>query len=120
MVTTSSEQGQGPDRDQGLYEGRGRHTEEATLSMSAAPPEFDWPRVGEEGGVEACLTQSQFIEWCCDIQKMYWKWAFCPIYPRMSHRPLQTGWADLKVWLLVINPLTQRFITVLRATVHCQ
>lgn len=25
--------------------------------------------------------------------------------------------ADLRVWLLVINPLTQRFVTVLRATV---
>lgn len=71
VVTTSSEQGQGPDRDQGLYEGRGLHSEEATLSMSAAPPESDWPWVREEGEVEACLTQSQFIEWCCDIQKMY-------------------------------------------------
>lgn len=43
VVTASSEQGQGPDRDQDLYEGRGRHSEEATLSMSAAPPEYDWP-----------------------------------------------------------------------------
>lgn len=48
VVTTSSEQGQGPDRDQGLHEGRGRHSEEATLSMSAVPPESDWP-VSESG-----------------------------------------------------------------------
>ena len=48
VVTTSSEQGQGPDRDQGLHEGRGWHSEEATLSMSLAPTEYDWP-VSESG-----------------------------------------------------------------------
>lgn len=32
--------------------------------------------------------------------------------------PPQTGQADLRVWLLVINPLTQRLVTVLRTAGH--
>lgn len=32
--------------------------------------------------------------------------------------PLQRGRADLRVWLLVINPLTQRLVIMLKAAGH--
>ena len=69
-------------------------------------------------GVEACFIKSQFRVVTLTSVMCAGNGLFVLFTENELLAPLQIGQADLRVWLLVINPSTQRLVTVLRAAGH--
>lgn len=73
---------------------------------------------GSRDEAEACFTQSQFRVVTVTSVMCARNGLFVLFTENVRRAPLQMGQADLRVWLLVINPWTQRLVTVLRAAGH--
>lgn len=132
--TAGQEQGrQGPSR-----EGIPGPAARSHPLTSGACPESAWPvglwiRIHENGrqgsglqgaggggreGAEACFIQSQFRVVTVTSVMCARNGLFVLFTKNELPAPLLIGQADLRVWLLVINPSTQRLVTALRAAGH--